>query len=92
MNSFQPANQGNCIRINLTVTLLCQTFVRPLKNGEKLSRDDLTCKLIYTATINPGGWVKPTILRSIYKKEYPKFLKRYTSYVLDTVKSKAIEF
>jgi collagen type IV alpha-3-binding protein len=76
----------------LSVILLCQTFIRPPKNGEKLSRDDLTCKITYCSVVNPGGWVKPTILRAVYKKEYPKFLKRFTGYVLDTVKSKPIKF
>lgn len=43
----QPANQGKCVRIYLTVILVCQTYVAPLAAGEKLTRDHLTCKITY---------------------------------------------
>lgn len=43
-------------------------------------------------TVNPGGWAPASVLRAIYKKEYPKFLKRFTGYVLDQCSSKPIMF
>lgn len=45
--SYPAANQGKLIRIYLTVILLCQTFVKPKKDGEKMTREDLTCKITY---------------------------------------------
>lgn len=43
-------------------------------------------------SVNPGGWAPASVLRAVYKREYPKFLKRFTSYVKDTVKDKPIMF
>ena len=48
-------------------------------------------EIIYS-TVNPGGWAPAAVLRAIYKKEYPKFLKRYTGYVLEQSKNKPIKF
>ena len=42
--------------------------------------------------VNPGGWAPASVLRAVYKREYPKFLKRFTGYVKDTVKDKPIMF
>lgn len=42
--------------------------------------------------VNPGGWAPATALRAVYKREYPKFLKRFTSYVIDQCKSKPIMY
>ncbi|KAG5678268.1 hypothetical protein PVAND_007958 [Polypedilum vanderplanki] len=91
--NYPPANQGKCIRIYLTVILFCQTIINPEKRDlSQITRDDLTCKITYCSVVNPGGWIKPTLLRAVYKKEYPKFLKRFTSYVLDQTKNKSIKF
>ncbi|XP_063698309.1 ceramide transfer protein [Culicoides brevitarsis] len=89
---YPPANQGKCVRIYLTVILLCQTYIAEPKNGKPLSRDDITCNLTYCSVVNPGGWAPSTVLRAIYKKEYPKFLKRFTSYVQEQSKNKPIMF
>ncbi|XP_070509670.1 ceramide transfer protein [Chironomus tepperi] len=92
--NYPPANQGKCIRIHLRVILLCQTIINPEKLGnlDNLTRDDLTCKITYCSVVNPGGWIKPNLLRAVYKKEYPKFLKRFTGYVLEQSKNKSIKF
>lgn len=42
--------------------------------------------------VNPGGWAPATVLRAIYKKEYPKFLKRFTGYVIEQSKNKPIMY
>ena len=36
---------------------------------------------MYTSTINPGGWVPKKALRSVYRREYPRFLRTFTQYV-----------
>lgn len=117
-SNFQPANQGKCVRIYLTVILLCQTYLPPGKDAKTATRDDLTCKITYCSTgmlslalslslsllgqvfvtflvsilVNPGGWAPATVLRAIYKKEYPKFLKRFTGYVIEQSKNKPIMY
>uniref|UniRef100_U5ENY0 Ceramide transfer protein n=1 Tax=Corethrella appendiculata TaxID=1370023 RepID=U5ENY0_9DIPT len=89
---YPPANQGKCLRIHLTVILVCQTYITETKTIENTTRDDLTCKITYCSVVNPGGWAPASVLRAIYKKEYPKFLKRFTGYVVDQCKNKPIMF
>lgn len=89
---YPPANTGKCVRIYLTVILLCQTYLPPGKDAKTATRDDLTCKITYCSTVNPGGWAPATVLRAIYKKEYPKFLKRFTGYVIEQSKNKPIMY
>lgn len=50
LSNFQPANQGKCVRIYLTVILLCQTYLPPGKDAKTATRDDLTCKITYCST------------------------------------------
>ncbi|GFG35236.1 hypothetical protein Cfor_01332 [Coptotermes formosanus] len=42
--------------------------------------------------VNPGGWAPASVLRAVYKREYPKFLKRFTAFVIDQCKDKPIMF
>jgi collagen type IV alpha-3-binding protein len=46
-------------------------------------RNDLLSKITYVAFINPGGWAPANVLRAVYKREYPRFVKRFTQYVTD---------
>ncbi|XP_030764676.1 collagen type IV alpha-3-binding protein [Sitophilus oryzae] len=87
-----PANVGKCVRIYLTVCLLCQTRVHPPKDGTPITRDNVSCKITYCSVVNPGGWAPASVLRAVYKREYPKFLKRFTTYVINQTKSKPIMF
>uniref|UniRef100_T1IZW2 Ceramide transfer protein n=1 Tax=Strigamia maritima TaxID=126957 RepID=T1IZW2_STRMM len=85
-----PTNK--CVRLKLTVILMCQTFIDPPEEGQEITRDNLTCKITYCSTINPGGWAPASVLRAVYKREYPKFLKRFTQYVKDQTELKPIMF
>ncbi|XP_063971945.1 ceramide transfer protein isoform X1 [Diachasmimorpha longicaudata] len=87
-----PPNSGKCVRVYLTVCLVCQTFIDPPKDPKNIRREDLTCKITYCSVVNPGGWAPATVLRAIYKREYPKFLKRFTSFCIDQCKDKPIMF
>ncbi|KAK9891232.1 hypothetical protein WA026_013546 [Henosepilachna vigintioctopunctata] len=87
-----PANAGKCVRVYLTVCLLCQTLVNPPKNGGPVTREDISCKITYCSVVNPGGWAPASVLRAVYKREYPKFLKRFTAYVINQTKDKPITF
>nr|CAD7266944.1 unnamed protein product [Timema shepardi] len=87
-----PANTGKCVRVYLTVCLVCQTFIDPPKDGAKITRENLTCKISYCSVVNPGGWAPASVLRAVYKREYPKFLKRFTAYVIEQCKDKPINF
>ncbi|KAH8380211.1 hypothetical protein KR009_009492 [Drosophila setifemur] len=89
----QESKNGKCVRIFLTVILACQTHLpEGYKKGQPLNREDLTCKITYCSVVNPGGWAPASALRAVYKREYPKFLKRFTGYVIDQCKDKPIMF
>ncbi|XP_011307079.1 collagen type IV alpha-3-binding protein [Fopius arisanus] len=87
-----PPNSGKCVRVYLTVCLVCQTFIDPPKDPKNIRREDLTCKITYCSVVNPGGWAPASVLRAVYKREYPKFLKRFTSFCIDQCKDKPILF
>ena len=42
--------------------------------------------------VNPGGWVPANVLRAVYKREYPKFVKNFTQYVINKTAKKPILF
>lgn len=44
------------------------------------------------SAVNPGGWAPASVLRAVAKREYPKFLKRFTSYVQEKTAGKPILF
>jgi len=79
---------GGCLRVDLTVCFLCQTVVPPGK--DKNNRKNITCRITYCSVVNPGGWAPATVLRAVYKREYPRFLKRFTQYVTDKTRDKPI--
>lgn len=87
-----PQKTAKCLRVALTVCLYCQTLITPPKDGAQVSRENITCKITYCSVVNPGGWVPASALRAVYKREYPKFLKRFTAYVKTQTKEKAIMF
>jgi collagen type IV alpha-3-binding protein len=86
-----PPNEGKQVRIYLTIILMGQTIISPAAKGRELKRDDITCKITYCAVVNPGGWAPSSVLRAVYKREYPKFLKRFTAYVLEKTKNLPIK-
>jgi len=82
-----PMGVGGCLRVDLTVCFLCQTI---LSGGDKNNRDNLSCRITYCSVVNPGGWAPATVLRAVYKREYPRFLKRFTQYVTEKTKDKPL--
>ncbi|XP_017306936.1 ceramide transfer protein isoform X1 [Ictalurus punctatus] len=83
---------SRCIRAKINVAMICQTLVSPPEGNKEISRDNILCKITYVANVNPGGWAPASVLRAVAKREYPKFLKRFTSYVQDKTSDKAILF
>lgn len=52
-----------------------------------LSLFTLVCLL---ATVNPGGWAPPSVVRAVSKREYPKFLRKISSFCQNACKDKPI--
>ncbi|XP_065099888.1 ceramide transfer protein isoform X1 [Paramisgurnus dabryanus] len=86
----QPNNR--CVRAKINIAMICQTLVSPPEGDKEISRDNILCKITYVANVNPGGWAPASVLRAVAKREYPKFLKRFTSYVQEKTAGKAILF
>ncbi|KAL3867074.1 hypothetical protein ACJMK2_044307 [Sinanodonta woodiana] len=82
---------GKYVRVTMNVAMVCQTIIDPPADG-KITRDNIRCKISYTADVNPGGWAPASVLRAVYKREYPRFLKRFTSYVKDATAKKEVMF
>ncbi|KAM9841365.1 ceramide transfer protein-like isoform 2-T2 [Aulostomus maculatus] len=86
----QPTNR--CVRAKINIAMICQTLVSPPEGDKEISRDNIMCKITYVANVNPGGWAPASVLRAVAKREYPKFLKRFTSYVQEKTAGKPILF
>ncbi|CAJ1070127.1 ceramide transfer protein-like isoform X3 [Xyrichtys novacula] len=86
----QPSSR--CVRAKINIAMICQTLVSPPEGDKEISRDNITCKITYVANVNPGGWAPASVLRAVAKREYPKFLKRFTSYVQEKTAGKPILF
>uniref|UniRef100_A0A3B4GS48 Ceramide transporter 1 n=1 Tax=Pundamilia nyererei TaxID=303518 RepID=A0A3B4GS48_9CICH len=85
-----PTNR--CVRAKINVAMICQTLVSPPEGDKEISRGNIMCKINYIANVNPGGWAPASVLRAVAKREYPKFLKRFTSYVQEKTAGKPILF
>lgn len=49
--SLIPMNQlKQCVRVRLTVSMVCETYIDAAADMDNISRDKLTCKIIYIAT------------------------------------------
>jgi len=83
---------GRCLRMKMTVSMTCETYIEKPADAKEILREHLKCKIIYCSQINPGGWAPSSVLRALYKREYPKFLKRFTQYVIDAQEGKHIMF
>ncbi|XP_048875031.1 ceramide transfer protein-like [Brienomyrus brachyistius] len=86
-----PPN-SRCVRAKINIAMICQTLVSPPEGDKGISRENITCKITYVANVNPGGWAPASVLRAVAKREYPKFLKRFTSYVQEKTACKPILF
>ena len=40
--------------------------------------------------VNPGGWAPPSVVRAVSKREYPKFLRKISSFCQNACKDKPI--
>ncbi|RDD40692.1 Collagen type IV alpha-3-binding protein [Trichoplax sp. H2] len=76
------ATNKKYVRVQFTVCMYCETIIRktdcPL---EELTRNDIASRIVYIAHVNPGGWAPPAVVRVVTKREYPKFLRKFSSYV-----------
>ncbi|CAH0590157.1 unnamed protein product [Chrysodeixis includens] len=86
-NVDYPANTSACIRLFVTVCLACRSS---WPAGATPTRENITTSIAYCSTVNPGGWAPAGVLRAVYKREYPKFLKRFTNYVVEQCRDKPI--
>ncbi|XP_056874398.1 ceramide transfer protein-like [Takifugu flavidus] len=89
-DNAQPSSR--CVRAKINIAMICQTLVSPPEGDKEISRDNILCKITYVANVNPGGWAPASVLRAVAKREYPKFLKRFTSYVQEKTADKPILF
>ncbi|XP_066509712.1 ceramide transfer protein isoform X2 [Hoplias malabaricus] len=89
-DGYPPTNR--CIRAKINVAMICQTLVSPPEGNKEISRDNIICKITYVANVNPGGWAPASVLRTVARREYPKFLRRFTSYVQEKTRCSAVLF
>ncbi|XP_037084860.1 ceramide transfer protein-like [Pollicipes pollicipes] len=72
-----PRAAAGCVRATMTACLAGQDEAAAAD-----SRAQLRTHVAYSSMVNPGGWAPTVALRLVYKREYPRFLQRFTSYVV----------
>ncbi len=88
-----PINGNGCIRLDMTIIMVGDTFVSEAARGRDpstLTRKDVSCRVTYCSVINPGGWLPAPALRQVYKREFPRFLKNFSKYITNKVENKEI--
>lgn len=88
----EKSNNDKCVRAVFNVIMICQTFATCDVKKKKYTRDNIACKLTYMAQVNPGGWAPASVVRQISKREYPKFLRKFSSFVQSVSEDKSILF
>ncbi|KAI6183186.1 Collagen type IV alpha-3-binding protein [Aphelenchoides bicaudatus] len=87
-----PLSDSSCVRVSLTIAMVCQTVIlNKEKSVDSLNRSDICCKIVYVAQVHPGGWLPTSALRQVYKREYPKFLRQFSAYVVKKCKDKPLK-
>ncbi|KAF0292852.1 Collagen type IV alpha-3-binding protein [Amphibalanus amphitrite] len=82
----EPPAPAGAVRATMTATLAGM-------DEQEVSGDRrrLRCHVAYSSHVNPGGWAPTTGLRLVYKREYPRFLQRFTTYVTQKSRGKPVE-
>ncbi|XP_062516998.1 ceramide transfer protein-like isoform X2 [Corticium candelabrum] len=78
------------VRARLNIVLIAFTILKPREAGTELTRNDITCKIVYSAHVNPGGWAPAAAVRQVAKRECPKFLRRITQLIHRVTEDKPI--
>lgn len=90
VNPALISNGTKMSRDDLTCKITyCSTGMYPVDLRIKIENN---LNSTFSRAVNPGGWAPASVLRAVYKREYPKFLKRFTDYVVDQCKNKPILF
>lgn len=75
------------VRATANVSIICSTTIinkdKIANKSGPIKRENLQTRITYVALVNPGGWAPANVLRAVYKREYPRFVKRFTQYVTD---------
>ncbi len=95
LNSHNFTYYQDGFEIDLQSEFKCPTahfFIKPLFSSYIIIAylTIIIFRITYCSVVNPGGWAPATVLRAVYKREYPRFLKRFTSYVIDKTKNQEI--
>lgn len=86
------AKSDKYVRAVANVIMVCQTYATCDVKKKKYTRDNIACKLTYMAQVNPGGWAPASVVRQITKREYPKFLRKFSSFVQSVSGDKSLMF
>eukprot|EP00116_Pleurobrachia_bachei_P003812 sb/3464074/ len=81
----KPESSSSYTRASIEVVMFCQTI------GKGPSRKDVKCKIVYSASVNPGGWAPSAAVRAVSQREYPKFLKKISAFAIDHVKNNPVK-
>lgn len=80
-----PLEESKRVRLRLNVAMVCR-----MEEAAK-ERSQLRCRMQYTAQLHPGGWAPQSIIRSVQRREFPHFLRRFSAYVQEKTKDLPVD-
>ncbi len=83
--------EGKRVRLLLNVAMVCKMEDVPAETAG-VTRDQLRCRMQYTAQLHPGGWAPQSIIRGVQRREFPHFLRRFTAYVQEKTRQMPIDW
>eukprot|EP00047_Mylnosiga_fluctuans_P003709 m.230504 g.230504 ORF g.230504 m.230504 type:complete len:583 (-) comp12072_c0_seq1:84-1832(-) len=84
------APKDKLVRVDANILMLVSTVVTKPASGP-IKREHVSAHITYLAYVNPGGWVPPAALKALSKREYPKFLRTFSSQSLKHFSDKPIQ-
>lgn len=94
---------GKCVRAKVNGSMVCRTKVRSKNNNQEVivpsdlaldevKRDQIRTTVVYQSYVDAGGWVPAAGVRVLAKKEYPRFVRKFSKFVWDQNKDRPIRF
>ena len=56
-----------------------------------VTRQNVGSRVVYLASVNPGGWAPAAAVQAISKREYPRFLRNFSKFATKHYEGRAVE-
>ena len=96
VSNMSVEHAGAPLQPNKYVRLLANVFFMATSErtgaaDAPVTRQNVGARVVYLASVNPGGWAPAAAVQAISKREYPKFLRNFSKFATKHYEGKAVE-